>query len=163
MKKLIILTALLACFFVAGKTNAQVSLSVNIGMQPVWGPVGYDHVEYYYFPDIDAYYYVPGQQFIYFEGGQWVFASALPPRFHYDFYHGYKVVINEPKPYLHAERYRAQYAKFRGRHDQAIIRDSHEPKYFEIKEHPEHSKWKVNGHHEDNGRHEGKEERRDGR
>src|ERR1700722_15363691 len=104
MKRYIILSAVLLSIFLGNKTFAQVSLQVNIGLQPVWGPVGYDHVEYYYMPDIDAYYYVPGHQYIYFEGGRWVFAAALPPRLNYDVYKGYKVVINDPKPYLHNDR-----------------------------------------------------------
>ena len=30
--------------------QVKVGFSVNIGTQPEWGPVGYDHVEYYYLP-----------------------------------------------------------------------------------------------------------------
>jgi len=158
MKKGIILLTILAGVFLAGRTNAQVSLSVNIGLQPIWGPVGYDHVEYYYFPDIDAYYYVPDHQYIYFEGGRWIFAAALPPRFHdFDVYHAYKAVVNDPKPYLHNERYRGQYARYKGRHDQAVMRDSHDQRYFEIKDHPEHAKWKGNDHREGGDHHEGEE------
>lgn len=114
------------------KTNAQVkfNLNVNIGSQPVWGPVGYDHAEYYYLPDIEAYYYVPRHQFVYLSGNKWIFSATLPPRYrNYDLYSGYKVVVNEPYAYRHFDRDRRQYSEYRGRHDQQIIRDSHDRKY----------------------------------
>jgi hypothetical protein len=50
--------------------SAQVRVNINIGSQPVWGPVGYDHVDYYYLPDIETYYYVPTRQFVYFNKWQ---------------------------------------------------------------------------------------------
>jgi hypothetical protein len=145
MKKLIWVFSLIVLSFSGYRAEAQVNvhIGVNIGSQPVWGPLGYDYVDYYYLPDIDAYYYVPQRQFIYLEGGRWIFAPALPPRYRdYDLYHSYKVVINEPRPYLRADVYRQQYGGYRGRRDQPIIRESHEEKYWRIKEHPEHNKWK---------------------
>src|SRR6267154_6815284 len=78
----------------SGTANAQVGVSLhfNIGDQPVWGPVGYDHVDYYYMPDIEAYYYVPRHEYVYFDDGEWVHARELPPRYHdFDVYHSYKV------------------------------------------------------------------------
>src|ERR1051325_9202220 len=126
MKKTILIVTLLLSGFVFKTAIAQVHvrLNVNIGAQPVWGPVGYDHVEYYYMPDIDAYYYVPTRQYIYQERGRWLFAASLPPRFHnYDVYTGYKVVINEKTPYRRANNYRTMYAPYKGRHNQAIIRN----------------------------------------
>ena len=42
--------------------KAQINLHININQQPVWGPTGYDHVDYYYLPDINAYYNVPSRQ-----------------------------------------------------------------------------------------------------
>ena len=143
MKKLILLAALFMCGFASQNTDAQVSFSVNISSQPVWGPVGYDHVEYYYIPDVEAYYYVPKHRFIYFEGGRWRTASSLPPRYHnFDLYRTDKVVINEERPYLRHNDYKVKYVSYRGHHDQQIIRDSHEERYFEIKNHPEHNRWK---------------------
>ena len=153
MKKTIFATVVFfsAIAFVKN-SQAQVSigLNVNIGAQPVWGPVGYDYVEYYYMPDIDAYYWVPRHQYVYLSGGRWVFALSLPPRYRsYDVYSGYKVVINGPRPYLHADVYRVKYAPYRGRrNEQVIIRNSEEPKYYVVKGHP-----KYNGH--DNGNHGG--------
>lgn len=145
MKRLLILAMLLTGTIAFQQSNAQVrvNVNVNIGSQPVWGPVGYDYVDYYYLPDIDAYYYVPSHQFIYLNGPRWVWASSLPARYHgYDLYHGYKVVINEPRPYLHHDTYKVKYAGYRNRHDQVVIRDSRESKYYVNKGHPNHGKWK---------------------
>ena len=97
-------------------TQAQVSVNVNFNVeaQPNWGPVGYQQVNYYYMPDIETYYYVPSHQFIYLNAGRWVFAASLPERCRsYDLYRGYKVVLNEPRPYLHHDVYRTRYAHYR--------------------------------------------------
>ncbi|WP_316829265.1 hypothetical protein [Pedobacter aquatilis] len=111
--------------------KAQVSLNINIGQQPSWGPTGYDHVDYYYLPDIDAYYYVPGKQYVYLDNGAWVWKNSLPPRYaNYDLYRGYKVVMNTPKPYLSHNKHIAQYGKFKNNNGkQQVIRDSKEAKY----------------------------------
>jgi hypothetical protein len=156
MKKAILLVALVTCSAVVGTFNAtaQVNVSVNIGAQPLWGPVGYDHADYYYLPDINAYYYVPRRHFIYREGPKWIFAASLPVAYaHFDLYHGYKVVINEPTPYLRHNVYYKKYHGYSGKKGQPYIRDCHDEKYWVIKGHPEHAKWKVNGH--DNGNHNG--------
>ena len=137
MKKPILLVAFILGIFGSRIVQAQVSFSVNIGAQPVWGPVGYEHVDYYYMPDVDAYYDVPARVFVYQEGGVWVRRSSLPGRYaDFDLYHGYKVVINDPNPWLRHDVYRNQYVSYRGRHDQVVIRDSREPRYYEVKEHP---------------------------
>jgi len=132
MKKIIFAAALLFCAFVARHADAQVSvsLSLNIGSQPDWGPTGYDHVDYYYLPDIDCYYYVPSKQFVYKSGSQWVWKSSLPSQYsNYDLYKSYKVVVNKPKPYMHDNDYRTRYSSYKNRHDQPLIRDSHDDKY----------------------------------
>lgn len=138
----ILLTGTIA--FRKADAQVRVNVNVNIGSQPVWGPVGYDYAEYYYMPDIEAYYYVPSRQFIYLDGPRWVWARSLPPRYRgYDIYHGYKVVINEPRPYLHHNDYKVRYAGYRNRHDQVIIRDSRDAKYYPVKGHPGHGNWKA--------------------
>jgi len=171
MKKLILLFALFLIGFLPASINAQpsVSFSVNIGVQPMWGPVGYDHAEYYYMPDIETYYYVPKHRFIYLEGDRWVTRTALPQRYRgYDLYTIHKVVINEPRPYLRHHEYRERYVSYRGRHEQEVIRNSHESRYWENKHHPEHARWKEehrhggrershggdNGNRHDNDRHD---------
>jgi hypothetical protein len=159
MKKLILLFAVCSIGFLGETTYAQVRFSVNIATQPIWGPVGYDHVEYYYLPDIEAYYYVPGHRYYYMENGRWVGRSQLPQRYsHYDLYNTRKVVINDQKPYLRHQEYKAKYASYNDRSDHQSIRDSHDSKYFVNKNHPEHSKWKNNkgnqrrNQNQDNGR-----------
>lgn len=147
MKKITLLLTILVSSFSLTNTQAQVSLGVNIniGRQPVWGPVGYDYVENYYIPDIDAYYNVPRRQYTYLDGNRWVTAVSLPVRYRsYDLYKGYKVVVNEKNPYNNAAMYRAKYASYKGKSGQLVIRNSHEQKYFQNKNHPEHSKWKGN-------------------
>ena len=116
--------------------------SGGIGSQPIWGPTGYDYVEYYYFPDIEVYYNVPKHRFIYFERGHWITRSSLPSRYRgYDLYHSYKVVVNEREPYLNHQTYKEKYSSYRDRHDQQPIRDSRDSKYFVNKNHPEHKNW----------------------
>jgi hypothetical protein len=109
------------------KAQVKVNVSLNVGAQPDWGPDGYYHVEYYYLPDIDAYYYVPKRQFIYFESNRWVFAAALPARSaSYNLYRGYKIIINEPRPYIHHNFYHVKYAKYCGKYGyQRSIKEAH--------------------------------------
>jgi hypothetical protein len=130
-------------------SKAQVNVNVNIGAQPLWGPTGYDVAEYYYLPDLQMYYYVPSRQFIYLNGPNWVFVNSLPARYSgYNLYSGYKVVINEPKPYLHFDAHKVKYAKYKGaKGKQVIIRDSRDPKYFVVKGHPGNAK----GHYKSPG------------
>jgi len=140
---------LIAVLFVSGSLFAQVGVtfSPNIASQPIWGPTGYDHVEYYYLPDIETYYDVPQKKFFSYEGGHWISTAKLPSRHHgYDFYNSYKVVVNEQKPFHNHNRYKDQYASFKGRHGQTLIRDSRDSRYYVIVGHPEHAKWvKQNG------------------
>lgn len=138
--------------------NAQVHISVNIGSQPVWGPVGYDYVDYYYLPDIDVFYNVPRRVYYYEDGGRWIYSRYLPVRYRsYDLYSGYKVVINnDPRPYRNIATYRTRYAPYRGRRDQVIIRNSNDSRYYEIKEHPNHGQWKGNGNGNGHGNGHGK-------
>lgn len=146
MKKILVITCLAIAGLLygnAGNAQVKVNVNVNIGSQPLWGPVGYDYAEYYYLPDVDAYYYVPEQRFIYLHGGRWVFAPALPASYHYDLNRGYKVVVNEPKPYLHPDVYRSRYGKYKGYYGkQQIIRYSHDEKYYVVKGHPGKGKYK---------------------
>jgi hypothetical protein len=130
MKKIILTAAILLSGLTVKIASAQVSLSINIGSQPEWGPVGYDHADYYYLPDIDAYYDINAHQYVYFDNNVWVHGGALPPRFgNYDVYHSYKVVVNERTPWVRNDVYKRKYASYRGRHDQAVIRDSRDEKY----------------------------------
>lgn len=101
--------------FISSTMHSQVSINVNIGSPPQWGPVGYTEMEYYYLPDIEAYYDVRATQFIYFGGGKWIRSSRLPRQYrNYDLYGGYKVVLNDyhgRTPYAHFDRHRVKYHK----------------------------------------------------
>lgn len=124
MKQILLLGSLFFSIAIIQPAKAQVNVQVNIGAQPQWGPIGYDYVDYYYLPDIEAYYYVPTRQFIYMEGDRWIFAANLP--YHcrnYDLYSGYKVVINGRDPYRNHFDYRRRYAPNCYRGSQIIIRD----------------------------------------
>jgi len=138
MKKIILTAAIFLGCLAIKPASAQISLSINIGSQPEWGPTGYDRADYYYMPDIDAYYDVNAHQYVYFTNNAWVHSAALPPRYaSYDVYNSYKVVVNERTPWVHNTVYRTKYASYKGKRNQTIIRDSREVKY---KNH-----WKGNG------------------
>jgi len=164
MKRLIGLSLLFFAAFATPHAKAQLSVNVNIGSQPLWGPVGYDYASYYYLPDIETYYYVPKRQFIYLNGGNWVFSNSLPVAYSsYNLYNGYKVVINSPKPYLNFKADKVKYAKFKGNKGQMIISRSNDPKYAVVKGHPKRAngavKVKVSpgkGHGGGNGKGKGK-------
>lgn len=143
MKKTILVSALLLCGFLFQSAIAQPRLNVNIGSQPTWGPVGYDHVNNYYLPDIDTYYSVPNRKYTYLQNGKWKTSSSLPQMYRsYDLYKGYKVVVNEPNPYKNAKVHRAKYGSYKNNHSQEVIRNSRDSKYFVNKGHPEYNNWK---------------------
>lgn len=131
MKKMIIAAALILGCTMYKTADAQVSvnLGINIGSQPEWGPVGYDYVNYYYMPDVDAYYDVPNHQYIYLSGNTWVRRRYLPASYNFNPYTSYKVVINEPRPWTRATVYRTKYVGYKGRPSTVIIRDSRDVKY----------------------------------
>lgn len=139
MKKLIVALSLLAGLQQAA--HAQISVNINIGAQPVWGPVGYDYAEYYYLPDLGCYYDIPRREWVYFDRGRWITTATAPVRFgNYDLYRVHKVVINEPRPWLKDQFYRQKYGSWKGKYDQVAIRDSREPKYYVVKGHPYYGK-----------------------
>jgi hypothetical protein len=154
------LLVLLAAVCLSSTLNAQLSISLgfNVDRQPVWGPTGYDHVEYYYLPDIEVYYNVPQHRYYYNERGRWIGSSSLPSRYRgFDLYNSYKVVVNEPAPYRNHNKYRDQYSSFKGRHGQEPIRDSRDSKYYANPNHPEHNNWvKQQKHDNGNGKSKGK-------
>ncbi len=124
MKNLkLVLLGIVLMFSVAAK--AQVSVNVNIGSPPMWGPVGYTDVRYYYIPDIEAYYDIETSMFIYYGGGVWLHRSHLPERYAYfDLYDGYKVVITDYRgnePNIHFKSHKGKYAKgYKGKPQKSI-------------------------------------------
>lgn len=142
MKKIILAAALLFGSVAYQQANAQVSLNINIGSQPDWGPVGYDHVDYYYMPDVDAYYDVPNHQYIYLTNNTWTRRRTLPASYNFNPYNSYKVVVNEPRPWTRSTVYRTKYASYKGRPSTVVIRDSKDDKY---KNHWKPAKFKKGG------------------
>ncbi|MES2141003.1 MAG: hypothetical protein V4511_14950 [Bacteroidota bacterium] len=118
MKNLKLLVLVMG-LFLSSSIKAQVSVNVNIGSPPQWGPVGYAETRYYYLPDVEAYYDVHTSMFIYFGDGVWIHRGSLPARYHgYDLYSGYKVVMIDyhgDAPYHDFKDYKRKYAKgYRG-------------------------------------------------
>lgn len=139
MKRLII-AALIGVASIANINwaNAQISVNVNIGSQPLWGPAGYDHVDYYYLPEVDSYYYVPTGQYIYLLNGVWARRSALPTRYrNFDLYRTYKVVLNGDKPYLRHNDHVNKYKNYRTSYNKQVpIRDHKDKKYDVVRNRP---------------------------
>lgn len=109
------LIALGIILFVSSTIQAQISVNINIGSQPDWGPVGYSDVNFYYLPDVEAYYDIGAAQFIYINNGGWIRSRYLPGRYrNYDLYHGYKVVLNDyhgSTPYRNFNSHKVIYYK----------------------------------------------------
>jgi len=166
MKKIFI-TLVVVIGLVSFKSSAQMSINVNIGSQPLWGPTGYNHVDYYYLPDVESYYSVPKRQFIYLDNGKWIFSTGLPSRYSgYDLYNGYKVVVNSRNAYQNFDNDRVRYAKFKKVKGQKAIKYSNDPRYYVVKGHPHgtppsqsmkiHSKGNGKGSLKGNGNGKGK-------
>ncbi len=172
MKKILLLGALVIGSVLINKADAQqFGISATIGIQPDWGPYGYNNAEYYYLPDIEAYYCIPTREFTWFENGQWISSPYLPQCYaNYDLYSGYKVVLNERDPWWHFNEHRRIYAPFRYRHDQVIIRDYRggrgyygggyaRPDYYENRGgYERHGDWDRNRGYDERGRDGGREE-----
>ncbi len=114
MKKLnLVLTG--TFLLIAVTMQSQFSMSFNFGTPPLWGPVGYSQVQYYYLPDVEAYYDVLSHMFIYFSGATWVHRASLPSRYHdCDLYRGHKVVMPDyhgGTPYSHFKEHKMKYTK----------------------------------------------------
>ncbi len=145
MKRIILLVVLLTGGLLTQSANAQVTFRVNIGSQPLWGPADYDHVEYYYLPEIEAYYYVPTRQYIYLYNGHWITRSYLPSRYrNFDLYKTRKIVMNESRPYMRHNSIKTRYSNSNDYRGQQSIRDSRDNKYYQNRRHPEYNNWKKN-------------------
>ena len=129
MKKLKLI-ALGVFLFVSSLIQAQVSVNVNLGTPPAWGPVGYSNVKYYYLPDVQAYYDIPAGQFIYIKNGKWFRSRYLPGNYrNYNLYNGYKVVLNDYRgshPYYYFNSHKVKYYKgYKGKPQQSIGKNPH--------------------------------------
>lgn len=111
--------------FLFSSIEAQVSVNVQLGSPPAWGPSGYSNVEYYYLPDVQTYYDVRTSQFIYFSNEKWIRSSYLPKQYrNYNLYNGYKVVLTDyhgNSPYIYFKNHRAKYYKgYKGKPQKSI-------------------------------------------
>ena len=110
-------TCLIGILFltISFSAQAQVSVNVNLGTPPAWGPVGYNSVDYYYLPDVQTYYDVRATQFIFFNNGKWNRSNRLPTQYrNYNLYNGYKVVLtdyNGNRPYTYFNIHKTKYFK----------------------------------------------------
>jgi hypothetical protein len=161
MKKLLFLSALIAGSLSFGTAKAQIGvhLNVNLGARPVYvapAPVVVD--DYYYLPDADAYYSVPEQVYYYQYGGRWVSGPRLVGRYRdYDYNRLRHYSVNEARPYLRNDYYRARYSnpQFAGRYNGGY-RDVNYGRFDNRNQHFDRGNYGGgrNDHH-DNGNHNG--------
>jgi hypothetical protein len=57
------------------ENSTQIKVNINIGSQPVWGPIGYDYARFYYLPDLDMYYDVNRREYLYNENNRWIYIN----------------------------------------------------------------------------------------
>lgn len=119
MKTLKLLVIGILLFFAGSSAQAQISVRLNLGVAPDWGPSGYSDVRYYYLPDVEAYYDIPSSMFIYYNGVTWIRRSSLPYKYrNYDLYNGYKVPMADYRgnnPYANFRKHKVQYSRgYRG-------------------------------------------------
>lgn len=130
MKRIFYLSILFFGLGFVQSADAQINVNVNIGSQPLWGPVGYDYVRFYYMPEIDVYYDVAHRRYTYYQGNRWVTKSKLPGRYkNFDIYRTYKVVLNDSNPWRYHRRHRDHYSRYAHNHSQVIIRDGGRSRY----------------------------------
>ncbi|MFD1770039.1 hypothetical protein [Sphingobacterium suaedae] len=161
MKRLLYAAILVGFLGIAKPAEAQVSVSINIGAQPLWGPVGYDYVRYYYMPEIDVYYDVSHRRYTYYHGNRWITRSSLPNRYrHVDMYRTYKVVLNHDHPWRNHRHVRRQYSRYAHNHSQRIIRDHRRHDHYE--RHNRDRRHEYKRHHKNHDRgHRGHHRRHD--
>ncbi|SDX41237.1 hypothetical protein [Flavobacterium degerlachei] len=155
------LLALGIVLFVSTSMQSQVSVNVNIGTAPSWGPAGYSNVDYYYLPDVQAYYDIRASQFIYLGSGNWVRSRYLPGQYrNYNLYNGYKVVLNDyhgKTPYTHYKQHKVKYYKgYKGKPQKSIGNRNYKHNNYSKKGNDHHKKGNGKSGHEDKGHGKGK-------
>ena len=125
MKKFMLTSMVVSAFLLTTRAEAQIRVNVDLNNgRPSWGLPGNHSGDYYYLPEIDSYYDIPGRQFIYSDGRNWIHASQLPYAYRdYNLFGGYKVLINEPRPYLLADAYRQKYSRYYNTYRRPVIVD----------------------------------------
>ncbi|KAF2080060.1 hypothetical protein [Flavobacterium sharifuzzamanii] len=140
-------------FLSFGYVQAQVSVNVNIGTPPAWGPAGYADARYYYLPDLETYYDVSTSNYVYLNNGKWVRTRSLPSAYrNYDLYNEYKVVLTDyrgDRPYDSFKSHKVKYAKgYKGKPQKTI---GQKPGKGSNKDKSHHD----NGNHNGNGKGKG--------
>jgi alpha-N-acetylglucosamine transferase len=147
--------------FVTSSMQSQVSVNINIGTPPLWGPSGYSNVDYYYLPDVQAYYDIRASQFIYFGAGNWTRSRYLPGQYrNYDLYNGYKVVLNDyhgRTPYSNYKEHKVKYYKgYKGKPQRSIGQRENNNSNYSKGGNGEHQQGNGNNGHGNNGHGKGK-------
>jgi len=150
VRKLLLGLALLA----GAMTQAQVSVSVNIGTPPVWVAQAAPTARYYYLPDIATYYDVTANQYVYVSNKRWIRSRALPPAYRTYNFRGPKVVVanyNGNAPYIYNAAYVKRYPRVY-RTGRPIAYVAPRPHYVTVNHHGNsgHGHGNGHGHH---GRH----------
>lgn len=136
MKKLFYLALFFGGLAITQPAKAQINVSFNIGVQPQWGPVGYDYARYYYMPELDVYYDVNNRYYHYYDGRRWASHRTLPRRYgHIDLYRTYKVVINDASPWRNHRHHYDRYHRYSRNYSQVSMRDGRgHNKYYKERE-----------------------------
>lgn len=146
MKKLLVVLGLVIGSLAGGVNNAhaKVSINVNINVQPGWGPVGYDYVNYYYFPDYNVYYDMNRSSYLVPGRSGWYYTTNIARVFNgFDPYRLNKVVVND-NPRQYNAQHKRMYASYVGKKiNQSMIYNSNDHRYYGNKNHPQYGK-KVN-------------------
>lgn len=122
MKNLLLTAVVIGASFFTNQSEAQVRVSVNLNIgRPAWGLPGNQVGDWYYLPEIDTYYDIPGRQFVYFDRGRWVYANQLPYMYRdYNLARGYKVIVNDNRPFMRADVYRKKYNRYYNTYRQPV-------------------------------------------
>ncbi|MBK0368981.1 hypothetical protein [Flavobacterium agrisoli] len=149
MKTLQLTTALGVLLFAASSMQAQVSVNVNIGTPPVWGPAVSANVDYYFLPDIDVYYDIRQTQYVYLNQGRWIRSRNLPVVYkNYDLRRGRTVVINDyhgRTPYIYHDKHMSKYHKDYGKRKNYYAYNDHHDHHDHHDNHRDYDK-KGKGH-----------------
>ena len=82
---------------------------------PVWAPVYYSGVRYYYIPDIETFYDLTNQDFVYLDDGQWLFSYGLPPMYAgFDLFDAFVIALDVDvfQPWMHHQFYVSNYPRY---------------------------------------------------
>ncbi|EIA08348.1 hypothetical protein [Flavobacterium frigoris] len=124
---------------VSSTSNAQLSISLNIGTAPVYHNSANVTVGYYYMPDIQSYYDVRANQYIYLERGNWKRSRTLPNQYRrYDINNGYKVALNDyrgNRPYTNYNNDKTRYyVGYRGENQRTVQYQNDKRAHYNKKE-----------------------------